>query len=423
VTTHTVLHNLIFGCVLVFLIQWIFLGDLRSAIIVGSTFRLRCCLRSSCWCCGEDANLLSSAPSTFGIIVDSAVILVENIFRNFQEKRRAANAARTLAKATSARTRPARSTPVNRTTWTDAAAPDPISAHCRSTKRCCSPRRLRSPRSCRCSPCRGSRARSSAHGADLRLCAGGRADRHVHITPVLASILLARHVKEVETVVVRAMHCGSIRRCCLALDHRWIMVAIGIVFFWLPACWRRLGSEFLPALGGGQLLDPRIDADDHLPGPWDGEAATRKMREILLRHPEVITVVSQHGRPDNGSDASPFSNVELFVPLKPYDEWPAVSPRTSSPIRIAAGVQRRACRASISISRNTFRTTSRRRSPASKARTRSRSSGPIETLEKLGEPGQEQMRQVRGVADLGFSCPGSAESQHRSTGKRPPATA
>jgi len=46
------------------------------------------------------------------------------------------------------------------------------------------------------------------------------------------------------------------------------------------------------------------------------------MREILLRHPEVLHVVSQHGRPDNGSDASPFSNVELFVPLKPYEEWP-----------------------------------------------------------------------------------------------------
>ena len=49
----------------------------------------------------------------------------------------------------------------------------------------------------------------------------------------------------------------------------------------------------------------------------DGEAAARKMRLILLRHPEVMTVVSQHGRPDDGSDASPFSNVELFAPLKP----------------------------------------------------------------------------------------------------------
>ena len=57
----------------------------------------------------------------------------------------------------------------------------------------------------------------------------------------------------------------------------------------------------------------------------DGEAATRKMREILLRHPEVLTVVSQHGRPDDGSDASPFSNVELFAPLKPFDEWPTRS--------------------------------------------------------------------------------------------------
>src|SRR5271156_3416761 len=54
-----------------------------------------------------------------------------------------------------------------------------------------------------------------------------------------------------------------------------------------------------------------------------GTAATKKMREILMRHPEVITVVSQHGRPDDGSDASPFSNVELFAPLKPFDEWPA----------------------------------------------------------------------------------------------------
>jgi cobalt-zinc-cadmium resistance protein CzcA len=53
-----------------------------------------------------------------------------------------------------------------------------------------------------------------------------------------------------------------------------------------------------------------------------GTAVTAKMREILLRHPEIITVVSQHGRPDNGSDASPFSNVELFAPLKPFDEWP-----------------------------------------------------------------------------------------------------
>ncbi len=53
-----------------------------------------------------------------------------------------------------------------------------------------------------------------------------------------------------------------------------------------------------------------------------GTEATRKMRDILLSHPEIVTVISQHGRPDNGSDPSPFSNVEMFVPLKPFDDWP-----------------------------------------------------------------------------------------------------
>ena len=85
VTTNTVMHNLIFGCLLVFLIQWIFLGDLRSAIIVGVNIPFALffsiiilVLRD------EDANLLSVGAVDFGIIVDSAVILVENIFRNFQ---------------------------------------------------------------------------------------------------------------------------------------------------------------------------------------------------------------------------------------------------------------------------------------------------------------------------------------------------
>src|SRR5271157_5942963 len=85
VTTHTVLHNLIFGCLLVFLIQWIFMGNLRSAIIVGinipfALFFVIMLLVMQ----GESANLLSVGAVDFGIIVDSAVILVENIFRNFQ---------------------------------------------------------------------------------------------------------------------------------------------------------------------------------------------------------------------------------------------------------------------------------------------------------------------------------------------------
>src|SRR6202042_2945383 len=87
VTTHTVLHNLIFGCLLVFLIQWIFLGDLRSAIIVGVNIPFALFFSIIILVLqGEDANLLSVGAIDFGIIVDAAVILVENIYRNFQAR-------------------------------------------------------------------------------------------------------------------------------------------------------------------------------------------------------------------------------------------------------------------------------------------------------------------------------------------------
>jgi cobalt-zinc-cadmium resistance protein CzcA len=87
VTTATVTHNLIFGFILIFIIQWLFLGDLRSAIIVGTNIPFALfftiiilVLR------GEDANLLSVGAVDFGIIVDAAVIMVENIYRNFQAR-------------------------------------------------------------------------------------------------------------------------------------------------------------------------------------------------------------------------------------------------------------------------------------------------------------------------------------------------
>jgi len=81
----------------------------------------------------------------------------------------------------------------------------------------------------------------------------------------------------------------------------------------------RLGTEFLPALEEGNLwiratMPPTISLEAGMP-------IVNRLREILLSHPEVITVVSQHGRPDNGSDAAGFNNAEFFVPLKPFDEW------------------------------------------------------------------------------------------------------
>src|SRR5208337_1485548 len=87
ITTHTVLHNVIFGCLLVFFIQWLFLGSLRSAVIVGASIPFALLFTVIIMVLrGEDANLLSVGSIDFGIIVDSAVIMVENIFRSLQAK-------------------------------------------------------------------------------------------------------------------------------------------------------------------------------------------------------------------------------------------------------------------------------------------------------------------------------------------------
>ena len=126
------------------------------------------------------------------------------------------------------------------------------------------------------------------------------------VTPVLASIFLPERVEEPETFIVRWLHRGYDRALHFALAHRPVVIGAGLGFLALGAfCWTRLGSEFLPHLDEGNLW---IRAE--LPMTMsleDGTAATRTMRLILLQYPEVVTVVSQHGRPDDGSDASPFS--------------------------------------------------------------------------------------------------------------------
>jgi cobalt-zinc-cadmium resistance protein CzcA len=325
VTTHTVLHNLIFGCVLVFLIQWVFLGDLRSAVIVSANIPFALFFAIIILVLqGEDANLLSLGAVDFGIIVDSAVIMMENIYRNFQ------------------------STPQHRQTLLHHLAegywgPDPTSVTGTTTT---SQRWSERLRMIFVSALQVDKAvfftaaitvtafvplftmqgvEGQIFGPMARTygyALAGALLSTFTVTPVLASLLLPRHVEEVETIIVRGLRAAYTPVLRWALGNLKAAVIVGIVFLALSlAAASRLGSEFLPALEEGNFwiraaMPPTISLDA-------GTEATRKMREILLRHPEIITVVSQHGRPDNGSDASPFSNVELFAPLKPFDEWPA----------------------------------------------------------------------------------------------------
>jgi cobalt-zinc-cadmium resistance protein CzcA len=321
VTTHTVVHNLIFGCILVFLIQWIFLGDLRSAIIVGANIPIALFFAIILLVLqDQDANLLSIGAVDFGIIIDAAVILVENIFRNLQmPQSEQKQMVEDLHEGTYG-TDPTRL--LRRRRWSMRLRLIYLSA-------------LQVDRAILFSTAItiaafgplftmqgvegqifGPMARTYGYALVGALVAT------FTVSPVLASILLPERVKEVETLIVRALHALYRPLLAFALERRVIVVTIGIGFLVLTGLLIPfLGSEFLPALEEGnywiRAAMPQTMSLDA------GTEATRRMREILLSHPEIITVVSQHGRPDNGSDASPFSNVELFAPLKNFDEWPA----------------------------------------------------------------------------------------------------
>ena len=322
ITTHTVLHNLIFGCILVFLIQWIFLGNLRSAIIVGVNIPFALFFAVIIMVLmGQDANLLSVGAVDFGIIVDSAVILVENIFRNFQAPPEARRSL--LHQLAEGRFGADPTNPLDGASrWTDrlrmilASAlqvDNAIFFSALITVAAFVPLFTMQG-------VEGQIFNPMARTYGLALA--GALLSTFTVTPVLASFLLPEHVAETETIVVRILHRIYSPVLHWSLDHRKTMLTIAVVFLaGIGLLATRLGSEFLPALEEGNLwiraqMPPTMGLESSEPG-------TAKMREILLRHPEVLHVVSQHGRPDNGSDASPFSNVELFVPLKPYDEWPA----------------------------------------------------------------------------------------------------
>jgi cobalt-zinc-cadmium resistance protein CzcA len=324
VTTHTVLHNLIFGCLLVFFIQWIFLGDLRSAIIVGINIPFALFFAIILLVIqGQDANLLSVGAVDFGIIVDSAVILVENVFRNFQlpdAGRRRLIEGLHEGDWGEDPTSPHQLTSFNR--WTDRMRLILISGmqvgkavlfSATITVAAFVP--LFTMQGVE-GQIFGPMARTYGYALVGALIAT------FTVTPVLASYLLPDRVGEVETIVVRVIRRIYTPALNFCLRRQVITVLLGFIFLIATgALIPYLGSEFLPALEEGNFwirasMPPTMSLDA-------GTDATRKMREILLSHPEIITVVSQHGRPDNGSDASPFSNVELFAPLKPFDEWPS----------------------------------------------------------------------------------------------------
>ncbi|MGO9389488.1 efflux RND transporter permease subunit [Rhodoblastus sp.] len=403
VTTHTVMHNLVFGCLLVFFIQWIFLGDLRSAIIVAANipfalfFAIMILVAQ-----GEDANLLSVGAVDFGIIVDSAVILVENIFRNFQLRgQERQTLLQHLFEGYWGPNPTALGTQGDTTRWTNRLRLILISAlqvdkavffTAAITVTAFLPLFTMTGVE---GQIFGPMARTYAYALTGALFAT------FTVAPVMASLVLPARVQEHETIVVRAIRAIYSPVLKFSLDNVGLIIAIGLLFLALGgALASRLGSEFLPALEEGNYwirasMPPTISLAA-------GSTATNKMREILLRHKEIVTVVSQHGRPDNGSDASPLSNVELFAPLLAFDKWPAGLTKEKLTAQLQKEFAEELPGVGFNFSQYIQDNVEEALSGVKGANSVKIVGPNLAKLEEIANQVQDEMAKVRGVSDLGI---------------------
>jgi cobalt-zinc-cadmium resistance protein CzcA len=303
ITTRTVLHNMVVGIALIFLLQWVFLGNLRSALIVGATIPFALFFAVGIMVLrGESANLLSVGAIDFGLIVDGTVLMVESIFRRLGQSPPAPggigsdfNLTGKLASIFEAGTGVSRSIFFAAGIIIAGFIPlftlSGVEGHIF-----------------------GPMAKTYAYAL-----AGGLLATFT-IAPALSAVLLPDRVREGETIAVRVLHRLYTPILRLAVDNRvlTVMLAVGLLAM-TGIVIRSLGLEFLPKLEEGNLwiratMPPTISLEE-------GNGYVNRMRELIRQIPEVEAVVSQHGRPDDGTDAAGFFNAEFFAPLRPAAEW------------------------------------------------------------------------------------------------------
>src|ERR1700759_1974812 len=307
-TTRTVLENMVLGITLIVLLQWIFLGDLRSALIVGATIPFALFFAVSILVLrGESANLLSVGAIDFGLIVDATVIMVEAIFRRLGHTERFSDAELAVIS-------PNTVTDMKHHAILTAAADVSRSIFFAAAIIIAAFLPLFT-----LSGVEGNifppRARTYAYAL-----AGGLLATFT-VSPALSAIILPAHVEETETFIMRVLHriyIPVLRRSLAA--RRLVLVGAGLMIVMTVVVVRLLGLEFLPKLEEGNLwiratLPPTISLQE-------GNSYVNEMRKLIAELPEVESVVSQHGRPEDGTDAAGFFNAEFFAPLKPAKQWP-----------------------------------------------------------------------------------------------------
>jgi heavy metal efflux system protein len=318
VTTETVTENLLVGVALVTVVLFMFLSNIRTAIIVAINIPLALLFAfTMLFLRGKSANLLSIGAVDFGIIVDASVIMVENIYRYLTSgehaplplKERILRSAREIDR------------PLLFSRLIMACAFVPLFT-------------MTGPEGQLFAPMAQTYVFSLAGALILA----------VTLVPVLC-LLFFRNLKPSEdNFLVRRLKNSYLRQLKRCLNHRAITLAIFIVLMagtalLVPASpgkeifgklgwaddYKGLGREFMPELEEGNLYI-RGTAPLNITLERNVEIA-RHARAIMASYPEVESIVTQSGRPDDGTDTAGFFNSEYFVPLRPQKEWPALKPR------------------------------------------------------------------------------------------------
>jgi len=293
-TTHTVLHNLTEGIVLVSIILLFFLGNVRGALIVAITIPFALLFASICLDLSHiPANLLSLGALDFGMVVDGAVVMIENIVRHLAHKDETRTAQQKIQQAAHEVQRPVfYAIAIIITAYLPIFTLESVEG------------RLFKP---------------LAWTVAFALL--GALIFSIVVAPVLSSILFRKGAKEWQNPVMEFLTARYRTGVKWAIEHRYITVGVSavcvVISIYLVAA--VIGSEFLPHLDEGAMWVRGTLAPST--GPEEALAISNKARKILASYPEVTEVVDQIGRPDDGTDATGFFDTEYFVNLKQKEEW------------------------------------------------------------------------------------------------------
>jgi cobalt-zinc-cadmium resistance protein CzcA len=294
-TTHTVLHNLTEGMILVSIILFIFLGNIRGALIVALTIPFSLLFASLCLDLRHiPANLLSLGALDFGMIVEGAIVMVENIVRLLSHP--GVNPGETVAEKIKRAAHEVQR-PVFYSITIIITAYVPIFTLQRVEGRLFRPMAW-----------------------TVAFALGGALLFSMFLAPVLASIVFPRGAKEWRSPLMSFLTRIYGKALGAAIRFRWVTAGAAVLTLaGAILLARTIGSEFLPHLDEGDIWARGTLATSM--GPTEGTLIMNRARILFARFPEVNQVVSQVGRPDDGTDYTGFFNTEYFIDLLPKEQW------------------------------------------------------------------------------------------------------